>query len=153
MFNKIVWPFSVSLIAGFIVAIASVQLLGIVAAIAIPKGFHDWFRDLGSIEAGIFVSELVLLLSTVGLLSFAVLSVVYRFMFPASRLSFFSFLIGVFLTAYIAIPTFYDIPLSAPFVRRWWGYSFEISIVIASVAAYLFARRLAHNYAIKGASE
>ena len=152
MFNKIVWPFSMSLVAGFIVAIASVQILGIVAAVAIPSGFYAWFRELGSLEAGIFISELVLIFSTVGVLSFAVLSVVYRCGFPASRLSFFSFLIGVFLTVYIVIPMFYGYPMSARFVRHWWGYGFEISIVIASIAAYLFARRLGHNYAIKGTS-
>ena len=152
MFNKLVWPFSVSVIAGVVVAIVSVQILGLVAAIAIPSDFYAWFRELGSLETGIFISELVLICSTVGLLSFAVLSVIYRFISPATRLSFVSFLIGVFLTVYIIIPLFNGIPLSTPFTRHWWGYGFEFSIVFASIAAYLLAKRLGHNYAIKGTS-
>ena len=152
MSNKLVWPLIISLLAGFVVAIASVKILGIILAVAIPDDFYAWFRELGSLEAGIFVSELALICSTVGLLSFTVLFVVYRFIFPATRLSFFSFLIGVFLTVYIAVPMFYGIPMSSPFAKQWWGYGFEISIVFASVAAYLLARRLGHNYAIKGTS-
>jgi hypothetical protein len=152
MFNKLVWPFTISVLAGFVVAIASVQILGVTSAVAIPSDFYAWFRELGSLETGIFISELVLICGTVGLLSFSVLTVVYRFMFPATGLSFFSFLFGVFLTAYIAIPLYYGMPISTPFARHWWGYSFEISIIFASVAAYLLARRLGHNYAIKGTS-
>ena len=153
MFNKLVWPFIISLLAGFLVAIASIQILGITAAVPIPSGFFAWFRELGSLETGIFVSELVLICSTVGLVSFIVLSIIYRFIFPASRLSVFSFLIGVFLTVYIGVPMFYGIPMSTSFARHWWGYGFEITIVLASVAAYLLARRLGHNYAIKVTAE
>ena len=149
MFNKLVWQFSISLLAGFVVAAASIKILGITAAVAIPSEFFAWFRELGSLETGIFVSELALICSTVGLLSFAVLSGVYRFILPFTRFSFVSFLIGVFLTVYIGVPVFYDIPFTQPFTRHWWGYSFEIAIIIASVAAYLIAKRLGHNYAIK----
>ena len=151
MFNKPGWSFCISLLAGFLVAVASVQIMGIVLAVAIPSGFHAWFRELGSIETGIFITELALICCTVGLLSFAVLSAIYRFIFPASGMSCFAFLIGVSLTVYIGIPMFYGIPVSTPFARQWWGYGFEIAIVAASVAAYLLAGRLGHTHAIKRA--
>jgi hypothetical protein len=104
------------------------------------------------LETGLFISQLLLICGTVGLLTFAVLSAVYRFMFPASLLSIFSFLAAVFLTAYIAIPLYFGMPVSTAFARHWWGYGFEISIVFASLAAYLTARRPRRNYAINGAS-
>jgi len=149
MLNKLAWPFCISLLAGVVVAFASAQILGIILAVAIPSEFYTWFRELGSIETGIFIAELALICSTVGLLSFAVLSAVYRFIFPASGLSCLAFIIGVFLTVYIGMPLFYGIPVSTPFARQWWGYGFEIAIVVASVAAYLFAGRLGRTHAIK----
>jgi len=151
MINKSGWSFFISLLAGFFVAVASVQIMGVILAIAVPSEFYAWFRELGSIETGIFITELALICCTVGLLSFAALSAVYRFIFPASGLSCFAFLIGVFLTVYIGIPMFYGIPVSTPFARQWWGYGFEIAIVAASAAAYLSAVHLGHAHAIKKA--
>jgi hypothetical protein len=151
MFKKSGWSFCISLLAGFAVAVASVQIMGIILAVAVPSDFYAWFRELGSIETGIFITELALICCTVGLLSFAVLSAVYRFIFPASGLSCLAFIIGVFLTVYIGIPLFYGIPVSTPFARQWWGYGFEIAIVAASVAAYLLSGRLGRTHAIKRA--
>jgi hypothetical protein len=153
MFSKLVWPFTISLLAGFVVAVSSVKILGFTAAVAIPSDFFAWFRSLGSLESGLFVSELALICCTVGPLSFAVLYAVYRFIIPATRFSVFSFLIGVLITAYIGVPVFYGLPISQSFTRHWWGYGFEIAIFLASVASYLLARRLGHNDAIKVTAE
>jgi hypothetical protein len=140
---------AVYLLAGLAVGAASIYILGYTSAVAIPAAYFSWFRAQGGLELGLLISDFLLIFSTIGLLSMAVLLTAHRLIVGMTRLSIAAFVAAVFLVPYVILPFAEPFPPAAAFLRPWWTYAFELSIILASLLGYLVAWRLWPNQSFK----
>ena len=133
----------VCLVLGVAVGIASVFVLARTAAIAAPQGFFAWFKQAGSIEAGVFSWDLLVTYGLgVGLPAFIVALLAFRFVVAATAGSALAFAAGVLLAIHGLAPLWFGHPLDTVWQRPWFYYApLEASLGLATWAAWWIARR------------
>ena len=142
----------VSLSLGVVVGVAALYSLGFTAAIASPAGLFDWFKSKNLLDLGLGLWHLVVVYGLgIGLPVFLVLFSAFRTFAKPAVSSALLFVLGVLLTVHVFYPLAYGSSLSAAFTRPWWGYGFELSLVVATGAA-LFVTRNWPNSSFKPTS-
>lgn len=132
----------VCLVLGVAVGIASIFVLAHTAAIAAPEGFFAWFKQAGSIEAGVFSWDLLVTYGLgVGLPAFIVALLALRFVVAATAGSALAFAAGVLLAIHGLAPLWFGTPLDTVSQRPWFYYALEASLGLATWAAWWIARR------------
>lgn len=127
---------------GVAVGIAAIFALGRTAAIAAPQGLFAWFKQAGSIEAGLFFWDLVVTFGLgVGLPAFVVLLLTLRCMAAATLGAALAFAAGVLLAIHGSAPLWFGHPLDTVPQRPWFSYALEASLGLATWAAWWIARR------------
>jgi hypothetical protein len=131
------------LVIGILVAAISMKSIGVTAALSTPTDFSSWFKANEMMELGILVWELVVVFGMgIGVLTFATLLAVFRFVLPATLGSLLAFFIGVLAMAYLIVPLVNSMPINIFVGRPWYSFGFELAVLVSAVAAYLIAIRM-----------
>lgn len=134
-------------LAGALLALAVVPLIGWWSAVAVPVGYFDAFRSLGSLELGhLLWSFAVVGLLGAGIVVFGV-SLAALELARASRVVVLATLLaGFYLGAHALMPALQ--PAGGPALpgmlalRPWWGYGIELAVLTSVLAAgWLYGRR------------
>ena len=137
-------------VLGIVVAVVVTFTVGFTSAITSPNGLFDWFKARASLDAGLFLWELIVVFGLgAGLPAFLALLTAFRFAVEPTVRSGLFFLGGFFLVGYVFVPLVYSAPLSLAISRPWWAYALEIVLIAATVGALLIARRLWPNNSFK----
>lgn len=134
------------LVLGFVVALIAAFVLPYTSAIAAPGLFFDWFQSMSSLQVGLLLWDLIVV-SGLGLGLPACIALLWAFrLFTISNLACTTFFVtGVLLTSYVLVPLLYKTSLSAMFVRPWWAYGMEASLILAAITALALNRWLWPN--------
>ena len=133
-------------VIGLVIAAASIQTIGLTAAISIPEPLADGFRAWNIQAPGVLAWDTVVVYGLgIGLFSFVALTAAYRFLFPATVTSFAAFIAGVLLMAHAIVPMISGMPASLFNARPWSSYGFEIAVIIAALTAFLTAKRFGYS--------
>lgn len=133
-------------IAGALLALAASPLVGWWSAVAVPAGFFEAFRALGSLELG----HLAWSFAVVGLLGAGIVvfggSLAALGLARTSRAAVIvTLLAGFYLGAHALLPTLLEgggwASGSMLAIRPWWGYGIELAVLASAVAAALLHRR------------
>lgn len=141
--------FAVFLVTGIGIAIVAVPVMGIIMAVAIPAEYFAWFRAHGVPSAGLFVVNFALIFFSLGIPTAAFLVMLYRFLYPVTKVSVIAFLFGFFVTIELAIPVINGFRFADYAQLPWYAYAFHIAMISAVLPAYLVARRRRHNNSFK----
>ena len=132
----------VCLVLGVAVGIVAIFALARTAAIAAPAGLFAWFKQAGSIEAGVFSWDLLVTYGLgVGVPAFIVALLALRFVVAATAGSALAFAAGVLLAIHGLAPLWFGTPLDTVSQRPWFYYALEASLGLATWAAWWIARR------------
>ena len=137
--NRKIVTFASLTLAGLLLAFAVVPLVGRAAAIAWPAAYAAW---VGASD----VPELWLLLWSIavdGLLGFGVAFalvglVALKFSGTSRGMTLSVLALGFLAGAYLLVPAYFGqftLVTSSLVGRSWWGYGFEIALVLSTVAA------------------
>ena len=125
--------------AGILISLIAVYLIGYTIAIAMPTGFLAFFGSLS-----LFLWDLLIVnFLGVGIIAFMSAFVIFRTIKQPRMLHGILAILGILCGAYIVVPLLYDIPLYLPINRSWWGYGFEICVLLAFITAWFLAKRRA----------
>ena len=138
------WQKAFCFALGIAVVVFAVGLIARTAALAVPEGFFAWFKQAGSIEAGLFLWDLVVTYGLgIGLPAFIALLVAFRFFVAATASAALAFLAGVLLTVHVLAPLWFGYSLDMVWQRPWFAFAMEASLGLAALAAWFIARRRA----------
>ena len=137
-------------VLGIAVAVVVTFSVGFTSAIVSPNGLFDWFKARASLDAGLFLWELIVVFGLgAGLPAFLALLTAFRFSVKPTVRAVMFFLAGFFLVGYVSVPLVYSVPFSLAISRPWWAYALEVVLLVSTLAAMLIARRLWPNNSFK----
>ena len=126
-------------VTGIFVSLISVYLIGYTTAIAMPTSFLTFFGSFSIFVWDLFVVNFL----GIGIIAFLFAFVVFRTLKQPKIVHGLVSALGILFGAYVVVPLLFGIPLYYSFIRSWWGYGFELCVLLAFVSAWFLSGRRA----------
>lgn len=128
---------------GVLVVFASVAPMGYAMAVAVPASYFDFFRNLGSLELGLFVLSIASAFVAAGLSSLVAQLAAYHAGVQPSWRTAMLFVAGALFPAYVLMPLTEGMPMFwLVFARSWFDFGMEWVLVATAWLSLILARRL-----------
>ena len=129
-------------VAGVMVGLAAVPLLGYALAVVLPQSFIGPFRGAGALGLGLFLWDLIIyFVPGPGFLALGALLLLFRYTRQSRVLVVASFMASVLVAMYVLVPALYGQALGPALNRPWYGYSFEVMLLVAALLATALSKR------------
>ncbi len=139
--NKQYRDIIVAVLAACFVLVVAIPLIGISAAIAIPKGYVEWFKSNLGIEVGLFIWG-VLVIQLIGVGVSTIVATFLSVRYSTLKWFYVSAIIFVVILGGSLSMQLMSTPINSYIGFPWWMHSQEPVIAICVLAGGLLARRV-----------